>query len=75
MVKQIVALLLALFLQAMYSAVALMIVGQFGGDMAPEHQRLMIMLTGGGIAVAVAIMAVYVIVRSTKEIRKIKQTT
>ena len=47
---------------------------QFGGDMAPEHQRLMIMLTGGGIAVAVAIMAVYVIVRSTKEIQNRKQT-
>ncbi len=47
---------------------------QFGGEMAPEHQRLMIMLTGGGIAVTVVVMAVYVIVRNTKEIRKMKQT-
>ncbi len=46
---------------------------QFGGDMAPEHQRLMIMLTGAGIAVTVVTMAVYVIVRNTKEIRKIKK--
>ena len=46
---------------------------QFGGEMAPEHQRLMIMLTGGGIAVTVVVMAVYVIFRNTKEIRKIKQ--
>ena len=48
---------------------------QFGGEMKVDHQQLMIMLTGGGIAVIVIIMAVYVIVRSTKEIRKIKQTT
>lgn len=48
---------------------------QFGGDMAPEYQRLMIMLTGGGIALIVVIMAVYVIVRSTEEIRKMRQTT
>lgn len=47
---------------------------QFGGEMEVEHQRLMIMLTGGGIAVIVIIMAVYVIVRNTKEIRKIKRT-
>ena len=48
---------------------------QFGGDMAPEYQRLMIMLTGGGIALIVVIMAVYVIVHSTEEIRKMEQTT
>ncbi len=47
---------------------------QFGGEMAPEYQKLMIMLTGGGIAAIVAVMAVYVIVRSTKEIQKMKQT-
>ena len=47
---------------------------QFGGEMALEHQRLMIMLTGGGIAVTVVVMAVYVIFRNTKEIRKMKQT-
>lgn len=47
---------------------------QFGGEMAPKHQRLMIMLTGGGIAVTVVVMAVYVIFRNTKEIKKMKQT-
>ena len=47
---------------------------QFGEAMAPENQRLMIMLTGGGIAVTVVVMAVWVIVRNTKEIRKMKPT-
>ena len=47
---------------------------QFGGEMAPEHQQLMLMLTGGGIAVTVVVMAAYVIVRNTKEIRKMKHT-
>ena len=61
------ALVSMLFLEtAMFS--------QFGGEMAPEHQRLMIMLTGGGIAAIVVVMAVYVIVRSTTEIQKMKQT-
>ncbi|MBQ8511833.1 MAG: hypothetical protein IJ497_04395 [Clostridia bacterium] len=46
---------------------------QFGGDMSPEAQQLMIMLTGAGIAVIVVTMAVYVIVRNTKEIRKLKK--
>jgi len=45
---------------------------QFGGEMAPEYQRLMIMLTGGGIAMIVVAMAVYVIVRNTKEIQRMK---
>ena len=45
---------------------------QFGGDMTIENQRIMIMATGAGIAVIVAIMAVYMIVRTTKEIRSLK---
>lgn len=46
---------------------------QFGGDMDPKNQQLMIMLTGAGIAIIVVTMAMYVIIRNTKEIRKIKK--
>ena len=46
---------------------------QFGGDMAPGNQQLMIMLTGAGISIIVVTMAIYTIVRSTKEIRAIKE--
>ena len=46
---------------------------QFGGEMSPEAQQLMIMLTGAGIAVTVVTMAMYVIIRNTKEIRKMKK--
>lgn len=42
---------------------------EFGADMAKEDQRLMIMLTGAGIAVTVVTMAVYMIWRYTKEMR------
>lgn len=45
---------------------------QFGGDMSLENQRIMIMATGAGIAVIVVTMAVYMIVRTTKEIRSLK---
>ena len=48
---------------------------QFGGDMAPEHQRIMIMLTGAGVSIIVVAMAIYMIVRSTKEIRAAKTET
>lgn len=43
---------------------------QFGGDTSPEIKRIMIMATGAGISVIVVAMAVYMIVRSTKEIRE-----
>lgn len=43
---------------------------QFGAEMAPEHQRLMIALTGAGVSAAVIAMAVCMIVRTTKEIRR-----
>lgn len=46
---------------------------QFGGDMSPENQRLMIMLTGAGVSIVVVTMSVYMIVRASKEIRKIKE--
>ena len=42
---------------------------QFGADTSPEVKRIMIMLTGAGISVAVVSMAVYMIVQTTKEIK------
>ena len=45
---------------------------QFGGEMSMEHQRIMIMATGAGIAIIVVSMAIYMIVRTTKEIRSLK---
>lgn len=45
---------------------------QFGGEMAEDQQRLMLMLTGGGIAAVVTVLSVFRIVTATKEIRTIK---
>lgn len=45
---------------------------QFGADMAPEDRRLMIALTGAGVSIAVVTMSVYMIVKSAKEIKKIR---
>lgn len=45
---------------------------QFGQTMAQEDQRLMIILTGAGISIAVITMAVYTIVRCTKEMKRSK---
>lgn len=45
---------------------------QFGGDMAPEHQWLMVALTGAGVSMVVITMSVYMIVQTTKEIKGIK---
>ena len=45
---------------------------QFGGDMAPEHQRIFIILTGAGVSITVVTLAVILIVRATKEIRREK---
>lgn len=45
---------------------------QFGQDMAPENQRLIIILTGAGVSIAVVTMSIYMMVRSTKEIKKIR---
>lgn len=45
---------------------------QFGQDMAPEHQRLMIALTGGGVSAVVIVLSVYMIVRSSKEIKTLR---
>ena len=43
---------------------------QFGGDMAAEHQNLMIMLTGAGISLTVVTLSVLLIVKATKVIRR-----
>lgn len=48
---------------------------QFGADMAPEDQRLMIILTGAGVSVIVVTLSVILIVRATREIRSIKNGT
>ena len=45
---------------------------RFGTDMPSEHRQIMIMATGGGIAVAVIGMASYMIVRTTNEIRSLQ---
>lgn len=43
---------------------------QFGVDMPPAQQRIMIMATGAGIAVIIITIAIYMIVRTTKEIKE-----
>ena len=45
---------------------------EFGADMAKEDQNLMIMLTGAGISMTVIVMAVHMIVRCTKEMKKMR---
>ena len=45
---------------------------EFGEDMAKADQQLMIMLTGAGISITVIAMAVYMIVRCKKEIKKMR---
>ena len=45
---------------------------QFGADMAPEHQRIFIILTGAGISITVVTLSVILIVNANKEIRRIK---
>lgn len=45
---------------------------QFGGEMAPEDQRLMIILTGAGVSVTVVALSAGLIVKATKEIGREK---
>lgn len=45
---------------------------QFGQEMAAEDQRLMVVLTGAGVSIAVISMSVYMIVWSAKEMKKEK---
>ena len=43
---------------------------QFGKDMAIEHQKLFIILTGAGVSIIVVTLSVLLIVKTTKEIRR-----
>ena len=45
---------------------------QFGGDMSIENQQIFIILTGAGVSITVVTMSVIMIVRATKEIRRMK---
>ena len=45
---------------------------QFGADMAPEHQRIFIILTGAGVSITVVTLSVILIVNANKKIRRIK---
>ena len=46
---------------------------QFGGHMATESKWLMIALTGAGVSIVVIAMSVYMIVKTTGEIKEIKK--
>ena len=45
---------------------------QFGAGLAPEHQRIFIILTGAGVSITVVTLSVVLIVSANKEIRRIK---
>lgn len=45
---------------------------QFGQDMSPQGQRLMIILTGAGISAAVIGMSAYMIIKTSEELRLVK---
>lgn len=44
---------------------------QFGGDMAPETQRMFIILTGAGVSMTVVTLSAILIANANKEIRRI----
>ncbi|MBQ7132604.1 MAG: hypothetical protein IJO29_08520 [Oscillospiraceae bacterium] len=46
---------------------------QFGKDMSPENQWLMIVLTGAGVSIAIVTMSVYSIMKNSREIKKIME--
>lgn len=46
---------------------------QFGADTSPEAKRIMIMATGGGISIAVVVMAIYMMVQTSKEVKRSKE--
>lgn len=46
---------------------------EFGNDMSPENQSLMIMLTGAGVSIIIVAMSVYSIVKNSKEIKQIME--
>lgn len=46
---------------------------QFGGEMSPRHQRLMIALTGAGVSIIVIVMSVYSICKNHKAIKDLRK--
>lgn len=44
---------------------------EFGQEMSAENKKLFIVLTGMGVGIVIITMSVYIIVRSTKEIKKL----
>lgn len=46
---------------------------QFGQDMSSENKQLMIALTGAAVSVTVVIMSVYMIIKSAKGIKEVKE--
>ncbi len=48
---------------------------QFGQDMSPENQRIMIMLTGAGVSIIIVTMSIYSIAKNSKEIKKITENS
>ncbi|MBO5070237.1 MAG: hypothetical protein J6C37_07735 [Roseburia sp.] len=46
---------------------------QFGAEMSLRDQRIMIALTGAGVSIVVITMSIYIIVNSTKEIKRIRR--
>lgn len=47
-------------------------ISQFGADNSPEFRQIMVALTGAGVSIVVVTMSVYMIVRATKEIRRLQ---
>ena len=48
---------------------------QFGAEMSQENQQIFIILTGAGVSIVVVTLSVILIVKATKEIRRIKDGT
>lgn len=45
---------------------------QFGAENSPQFRRIMVACTGGGFSIIIVSMAIYMIVRANKEIKKIR---
>ena len=45
---------------------------QFGADSSPEFRKIMVAATGAGVSVLVIVMALFMIIRSTREIKKLQ---
>lgn len=45
---------------------------QFGAESSPEFKKIMVAATGGGVSIIIVSIAIYMIVRANKEIKKLK---